>query len=216
MLQALVEPLTDMEKRTLEVLTRRLERDTIVPSYDEICQAVGLKSRGYRIYSLLDSLEEKGYIERLAGQSRAIRVLYRSDGQPFRLGATVQVPVKGLIAAGLPINPQDGFDEVVELTADLVGDPLAAYALRVRGDSMIEDSVLDGDLVILRHQNTANNGDLVAAWLLDPGETTLKRYYREGRQIRLKPANPRYQDRIVDERNVQIQGKVVAVIRRLT
>lgn len=81
---------------------------------------------------------------------------------------------------------------------------------------MIEDSVLDGDLVILRHQNTANNGDLVAAWLLDPGETTLKRYYREGRQIRLKPANPRYQDRIVDERNVQIQGKVVAVIRRLT
>lgn len=215
MWQALTEPLTDIEQRALDFLTRRLERDYVVPSYSEICAAIGLTSRGYRIGSLMDSLEEKGFIERQPGQPRALRLLFRSDGQPFRLGPTVPVPIRGLIAAGRPVDPQDGFDDMVELTADLVGDPGNVYALRVSGDSMQEDAVLDGDLVVLRHQRTAENGDMVAAWLLDSGETTLKRYYREGRTIRLRPANPGYHDRVEDESNVQVQGIVVAVIRQL-
>jgi repressor LexA len=105
--------------------------------------------------------------------------------------------------------------EVLQLTSDLLGDPTNLYALRVRGDAMREDGMFDGDLVLLRHQTTADDGDMVAAWLIDPGETTLKRYYREGRSVRLKPANPGYRDRLEDEANVQIQGKVVTVIRRM-
>lgn len=209
------EPLTELEAKVVDFVAMRLRRDQIVPSYDEICRAVGLTSRGYRIGRLLDSLEAKGFIGRVSGSPRALRVLATSDGQPFHLGATVQVPVKGVIAAGLPIDPHDGYEELIELTSDLVGDPANTYALRVAGDSMVEDAVLDGDLVLLRHQTTANNGDMVAAWLLDACETTLKRYYREGRQIRLKPANPRYRDRVEQEHNVLVQGKVVAVIRRL-
>jgi repressor LexA len=128
---------------------------------------------------------------------------------------SIELELKGVIAAGYPVDPQDGLDDVLELTADLVGDPTNVYALRVAGDSMIEDAVFDGDLVILRHQNTAASGDMVAAWLLDTGETTLKRYYREGRNIRLKAANPFYSDQLKDESQVMVQGKVVAIVRRL-
>lgn len=209
------EPLTEMEARVVEFVALRLRQDHVVPSVDEISREAGLKSRGYRIESVLEALAEKGYIERQAGRARALRLRYTSDGLPFRLGRTFQVPVKGLIAAGYPIDPQDGLTDSIELTRDLVGDPASTFALRVQGDSMAGDSVLDGDLVILKHQETANNGDMVAVWLRDPGETTLKRYYREGRRIRLRPANPRFPDRVEDEANVLVQGKVVAVIRRV-
>ncbi|MEA3336036.1 MAG: transcriptional repressor LexA [Chloroflexota bacterium] len=207
--------LTELEMEVIDFLEMQLRKDPIAPSIDEICQAVRL-TRGYRINKLLNSLREKGYIDRRPGRARSLRLLLSSDGQPFQAGSRlVQVPVLGLIAAGSPIDPQDGFDDFIEITSGLIGDPSETFALRVKGDSMIEDSVLDGDLVILQHQTTASNGDMVAAWLLDSGETTLKRYYREGRQIRLKPANAGYADRVEDESNVQVQGKVVAVVRQL-
>ena len=211
----LVESLTDLEQRALDFITLRLRKRYVIPSNAEIAHGAGLTSKGCSINKVLKSLEEKGFIEREPGKARSLRVLYTSDGWPFRLGQTVQVPLKGLIAAGYPINPHDGLDDMLELTTDLVGDPTNVYALRVSGDSMIEDAVFDGDLVILRHQNTADNGDMVAAWLLEAGETTLKRYYREGRSIRLRAANPRYPDRVEDEARVMVQGKVVAIIRRL-
>lgn len=209
------EPLTEMEARLVDFLALRLRREHVVPSLDEMSREVGLKARGYRIESLLDSLAEKGFVRRKAGLPRSLRLLFTSDGQPFQLGRIFTVPIKGLIAAGYPIDPRDGLNETIELTRDLVGDPTDTYALRVHGDSMIDDAVFDGDLVILKHQNTANNGDMVAVWLHSPGETTLKRYYREGRRIRLKPANPKYPDRLEDEANVQVQGKVMAIIRPL-
>ena len=209
------EPLTEIEAQAVDFMAMRLRRDHVVPSYDEISREVGIGSRGYRIDSLLESLEEKGYIRRHPGQARALRVFFTSDGEPFHLGQTFQVPLCGVIAAGFPIDPKDGLNDTIELTRDLVGDPTNTFALRVQGNSMIGDSVHDGDLVILRHQVSALNGDMVAVWLRDPGETTLKRYYREGRRIRLKPANPRYPDRVEDEDNVLVQGKVVAVIRQV-
>ena len=214
-MKILVDSLTDLERQALDFATRRLRQSYVCPSNEEISRAIGLTSKGYRINGVLNSLEEKGFIEREPGKARSLRVLFTSDGWPFRLGQTVQVPLKGVIAAGYPINPHDGLDDMLELTTDLVGDPTNVFALRVSGDSMIEDAVFDGDLVILRHQNTANNGDMVAAWLLEAGETTLKRYYREGRNIRLKAANPRYPDRVEDEARVMVQGKVVAIVRRL-
>lgn len=210
-----VDSLTDLERQALDYATRRLRQSYVCPSNEEISRAIGLTSKGCRINGVLKSLEEKSFIEREPGKARSLRVLFTSDGRPFRLGQTVQIPLKGVIAAGFPINPHDGLDDMLELTTDLVGDPTNVYALRVSGDSMIEDAVFDGDLVILRHQNTANNGDMVAAWLEPAGETTLKRYYREGRNIRLRAANPRYPDRVEDEAHVMVQGKVVAIIRRL-
>ena len=210
-----VDSLTDLERQALDFTTRRLRQHHVCPSNDEIARGAGLTSKGCSVNKVLKSLEEKGFIEREPGKARSLRVLCTSDGWPFHLGQTVPVPMRGIIAAGYPINPHDGLVDVLELTTDLVGDPTNVYALRVSGDSMIEDAVFDGDLVILRHQNTADNGDMVAAWLVDAGETTLKRYYREGRNIRLKAANPRYPDRVEDESQVMVQGKVVTIIRRL-
>lgn len=209
-----IEPLTEMEAQVVEFLALRLRQDHSAPSVDEISRAAGLNSRGYRIESVLEALAEKGYIERRAGRARALVLRYTADGLPFRLSRTFQVPIKGFIAAGYPIDPQDGLNEAVEMTRDLVGDPANTFALHVLGDSMVGDCVLDGDLVVLRHQEVADNGDMVAVWLREPGETTLKRFYREGRRIRLRPANPKYPDRIEDEANVLVQGKVVAIIRR--
>ncbi|MEZ4767475.1 MAG: transcriptional repressor LexA [Caldilineales bacterium] len=214
-MKAPVDSLTDLEQRALDFITLRLRDHHVNPSTAEIVRGVGLTSKGCTIDKVLRSLEEKGFIEREPGKARSLRVFFTSDGWPFHLGQTVQVPLKGVIAAGFPIDPQDGLDDMLELTTDLVGDPTNVYALRVSGDSMIEDSVFDGDLVILRHQDTADNGDMVAAWLTEAGETTLKRYYREGRSIRLRAANPRYPDRVEDEARVMVQGKVVAIIRRL-
>lgn len=212
----LVEPLTDLERHALDFVTKEFRKRQIIPNTEEIARGAGLSSKGYHIQKVLSSLEEKGYLERQPGKARSLRVLYTSNGLPFRLGQTVEIPLKGVIAAGFPINPHDGLnEEPLDLTTDLVGDSTNVYALRVSGDSMIEDSVLDGDLVILRHQETADNGDMVAAWLTDSKETTLKRYYREGRNIRLRAANPRYPDRVEDETRVLVQGKVVAIIRRL-
>ena len=135
----------------------------------------------------------------------------RSTGDRFR------VPVLGYIAAGAPISvePVDAqhADEWLEVAGDLLGARDNLFALRVRGDSMIDASVLNGDIVILRHQNTANNGDMVAAWNVAAEETTLKFFFQRGNQIELRPANPSFQPIHLPAAQVRINGKVVTVIR---
>lgn len=129
------------------------------------------------------------------------------------------VPVLGHIAAGEPIqvNPSDtsNADEWVYLNEALYRDREKLFALRVRGDSMVDASVLDGDIVILRHQERAENGEMVAAWIEGQEETTLKRFYLEGKQVRLRAANPNYQDMFFPAAQVSVKGKVVSVIRQL-
>lgn len=129
------------------------------------------------------------------------------------------VPVLGYIAAGEPIqvNPSDtsNADEWVYLNEALYRDREKLFALRVRGDSMVDASVLDGDIVILRHQERAENGEMVAAWIEGQEETTLKRFYLEGKQVRLRAANPNYQDMFFPAAQVSVKGKVVSVIRQL-
>jgi repressor LexA len=128
------------------------------------------------------------------------------------------IPILGHIAAGQPITV---FPESVEtadtldLAVDVVSRSEGVYALRVQGDSMIDALVDSGDLVILNAQNTANNGDMVAAWLLDREETTLKYFFREGSMVRLQPANESYDPITVPANQVEIQGKVIAIVRRL-
>jgi repressor LexA len=130
----------------------------------------------------------------------------------------IQVPLLGRIAAGTPIPvPEDSFaGESIELTRDIVSADRQTYALQVRGDSMIDAFINDGDVVIMRHQETANDGEMVAAWLVNEEETTLKRYYHEGNRIRLQPENSQMEPIYVAPGNLQIQGKVLAVIRQVT
>ncbi|RME44061.1 MAG: transcriptional repressor LexA [Chloroflexi bacterium] len=206
------------ERRILHFLERYYLAHGISPSFEEIRQAVNLPSKDH-VFRDLNMLEEKGFIERQPGKSRSIRLLRCADGQPFDVGG-FEVQVWGVIAAGKPIPaPGDGaghdVQDTVRLTRDIVQKRDGVYALRVQGNSMIDALVNDGDIVILRHQQDANNGDMVAVWLEQEGETTLKRFYHEGSRIRLQPENQSMSPIYADPRNVRIQGKVIAVIRQL-
>lgn len=187
------------------------------PTIREIGEAVGITSTSVVNYNL-DALQRLGYIYRDRTVSRGIRLV---EGLSELTGAVelVRVPLLGRIAAGEPLRVfTDGFDsetDTIELTRDLVPDEEGIYALRVKGTSMIDALINDGDIVVMRHVETANNGDMVAAWLSDREETTLKRFYHEGERIRLQPENQTMAPIYVDADKVDIKGRVVAVIRQL-
>jgi repressor LexA len=181
----------------------------------------------------LNSLERLGYIERDKDISRGIRLLKDADGLPFEVSNaalmpasadTFQVPLVGIIAAGEPIPiPGSNFspmgDRAIELTRDIIREQEGLYALEVRGDSMVDALVNDGDIVVMKHQKEARDGEMVAVWLKDREETTLKHFYHEKgkgkRRVRLQPANPTMQPIWVDAANVEVQGKVILVLRKL-
>lgn len=217
---------SERQRQILEYIEYYIDQHGFPPSIREIGKAFSISSTSVVNYHLR-RLEALGLIERDRDVSRGLRLVKaspavapRSDG-PAWPASWVPAPslrLLGRIAAGEPIpvpdhNPFGG--ETIELPSLLGMDLDNLYALEVRGDSMIDALVDDGDLVILRYQQTAHNGDMVAAWLRDQEETTLKRFYLEGDRVRLQPANPSYQPIIVDADQVEVQGKVVAVIRRL-
>jgi repressor LexA len=171
----------------------------------------------------LNILEKQGLISREKEVSRGLR-LTAHNGRPLLDARFIQVPLLGRIVAGKPIEvPEAGTSafeadhESVTLTRDLLpeADPSKLFALHVKGDSMIDASIHDGDIVVMKHQETARDGDLVAAWIKDKHQTTLKRFYRRKGMIELVPANPSFKTIHVEPKNVAIQGKVVLVIRQL-
>lgn len=205
--------LSDRQKKIVEFIGAHVQKHGYPPTIREIGQEVGIPSTSVVKYNL-DRLENLGRLERRREVSRGLRLTGRPSAAP---PATVQVPLLGYIRASEPLPTFDSFsDEMVELTVDMVREPQLVYALRVQGESMRDASVHDGDLVVLRHQQTADPGDMVAAWLGEEQGLTLKRYYPEGKMIRLQPANEAYQPIMVPAGQVQIQGKVIAVIRRLS
>ncbi len=187
------------------------------PTIREIGEAVGISSTSVVNYNL-DALQRAGFIYRDRTVSRGIRLV---EGLEELTGATelVKIPLLGRIAAGAPIQVMEGaYDsdtDNIELTRDIVSDEEGVYALKVQGTSMIDAFINDGDIVVMRHADTADNGDMVAAWLVDEEETTLKRFYQEGSQIRLQPENQTMEPIYADANNVRVQGRVVAVIRQL-
>ena len=186
------------------------------PTIREIGKAVNISSTSVVNYNL-DALQRAGLIYRDRTVSRGIRL---KEGLEELTGAInlIKVPLLGPIAAGEPILRFEGSyeaDDFVELSGDLVSDNEGMYALKVKGTSMIDALINDGDIVVMRHTNTANNGDMVAAWLPEQEETTLKRFYREGNRIRLQPENQTMDPIYVDSDKVDVQGRVVAVIRQL-
>ena len=183
------------------------------PTVREIGRAAGISSTSVVDYNL-NVLEKAGYIRRDREISRGIEML---GDEPER-HSIVAIPIVGQIAAGEPIVALEGQRESLTLSPELA--PEGSYALRVRGKSMIEDLIDDGDLVVVKPQDTAENGEIVVALVVDgeapEGTATLKRLYRERGRIRLQPRNPEMAPIFVEPENLRVQGKVVSVIRHLS
>ncbi len=210
----MVLPLTSREQRVLEFIESYIQQNSRPPTNREIGKACGITSTSHVAYCL-KNLQEKGYLERFPNTSRGLRL--SEELRRENEGATVRVPIIGQIAAGQPIEAFREHDGDLELSREMV--KRGAYALRVKGRSMIDDLIDDGDLVVVQPTSTAQPGDTVVALLNGPGEegeVTLKRYFRgPSGTIRLQPANAGMKPIFVKPDEIRIQGKVVSVIRRV-
>ncbi len=199
------QPLTRRQREILDFLNEFIEQHGYAPSLEEIGRRFGLSSLA-TVHKHLTNLQEKGFIRRAWNRSRSVELV------PTRVGArALDLPLLGTVAAGVPIEAVVS-SESVGVPEDLVGQR-DAYALRVRGNSMIDEQIRDGDIVIVEDRKTAANGEMVIA-LLNGTEVTLKKFYLAGRRIRLQPANPALEPLLVDADQVRIQGVVVGVLRR--
>jgi len=239
--------LTRKQRDLLMFIHKRVQRDGISPSFDEMKEALDLRSKS-GIHRLITALEERGFIRRLAHRARAIEILrlpenvnaggvsrggfrpsviqgdrQRDDdfgatiaklgGQPVsEIAEARTVPVIGRIAAGVPIEALEQGGTQLGVPSMMLSSTGEHYALEVRGDSMAEAGIHEGDIVVVRRQSTADNGDIVVA-LIEDHEATLKRLRRKGGAIALEAANPAYQTQVYRSDQVKIQGKMVGLIR---
>lgn len=211
-----LEGLSDRQQRIYHFIRQFAHDKHYPPTIREIGGALGISSTSVVNYNL-NRLEEAGLIEREREVSRGLKVVEDVEALPQDL---LPVPLMGVIAAGEPIPVLDGNTssyghEMIQLTRDICKDERGIYALQVKGNSMIDALINDGDIVIMRHADTARNGDMVAVWLKDEELTTLKRFFHEESQVRLQPANSTMPPIYVDPENIEVQGKVVAVVRSL-
>ena len=219
--------LTAKQKELLLYIHERIKETGVSPSFDEMKEALDLASKS-GIHRLITALEERGFLRRLPHRARALEVLKLPDSaapsappkgrnhfRPSVVGDARDggsVPILGQIAAGVPIEALQNEIGRINPPADLIGSG-EHFALEVKGDSMIQAGILDGDVVIVRKTDTADSGDIVVA-LIDAEEATLKRLRRRGNSVALEAANPNYETRIFGPDRVQIQGKMVALVRR--
>jgi len=198
-------PLTKRQREILDFLNDFIQQHGYAPSLEEIGRRFNLSSLA-TVHKHLTNLEEKGFIKRAWNRSRSVELV------STRLGArAVELPLLGYVAAGSPIEAVVG-SESLAVPETLVGKR-DSYVLRVKGDSMIEEHIRDGDYVIVEDRRTADNGEMVIA-LLNGSDVTLKKLYREQGRVRLQPANPTIQPIVVPADQVQVQGVVVGVMRR--
>ena len=196
--------LTKRQKELLDYLTAYIEQHGYAPTLEEIGRNFALGSLA-TVHKHLQNLEHKGHIRRLPNRSRALEVTPRDGAR-----ATVQVPLLGRVAAGNPLEPIE-VPESVALPEEMLGRG-ETFALRVQGDSMVGDGILDGDVVVVESRNTVENGATVVA--LVRGEATLKRFFRERGRVRLMPANERLAPIVAAAEDVEVRGEVVALLRR--
>ena len=232
--------LTRKQHELLMFIHERLKESGIPPSFDEMKDALDLRSKS-GIHRLIKALEERGFIRRLPNRARALEVIRMPEssvaaggarsrgfspaviegdlGRPRQVAAlpaadndAVSIPVMGRIAAGTPIEAIQTHSHSISVPPEMLGSG-EHYALEIRGDSMIDAGIFDGDTVLIRKANTADNGDIVVA-LIDDEEATLKRLRRKGASIALEAANPAYETRIFGPDRVNIQGRLVGLMRR--
>lgn len=197
------------QKQILKFLREYVEKYGYSPTLGEIAEAMGVSSLA-TVHEHIQALVKKGIIRKFDGSVRGIEIL---DQNIARTLEGIELPVLGFIAAGQPIMAYSDPDATINVSPSLVSDKKRSYVLQVKGDSMIEDGILDGDFVIIEEQNFAYDGDIVVA-LLENGLATLKRYYKEPNRIRLEPANAAMDPIYANFGDVQIQGRCVGVIRR--
>jgi repressor LexA len=199
--------MTKRQREILSFLESHIQAHGYAPSFEEIAEQFSFQSLA-TVHEHLTNLERKGYIRRSYNESRSIEVL-----PPRGTAGATEIPILGLVAAGLPIEAVV-HGETIQVPDQMLGRRGPNYALRVRGDSMVDAHVLNGDLVVVQGRHSADNGEMVIA-LVNGSEATVKRYYREsGGWVRLQPANSTMQPIRVPESDLQIQGVVVGVIRR--
>ncbi len=198
--------LTKRQREILDFIDGFVRFRGYSPSFEEIAEHFGYRSLA-TVHEHLCNLQAKGYIQKSHNESRSIE-LVESE---VRIGA-LDLPLMGEVAAGEPIEAIED-RETISVPEDMVAGVAGHYVLRVRGDSMIDEQIRDGDYVVVQSRETAHNGEMVIA-LIDGENATMKKYYREGGRIRLQPANPRLDPMYFDEERVKIQGIVVGVIRK--
>lgn len=233
--------LTKKQIQLLEFISHRMTRDGVPPSFDEMKDALDLRSKS-GIHRLVTALEERGFIRRLPHRARALEILRLpdaisgegdaadrtagfepkviagsrparpSDAMPLTDSGAIELPVMGRIAAGVPIEAISEISHHLSVPGNMLSAQGEHYALEIRGDSMIDAGIHDGDIVVIREQNTAENGDIVVA-LVKGHEATLKRFRRKGSMIALEAENPAYETRILSADAVEVQGRLVGLIR---
>ena len=206
--------LSPKQERIINFVPEFLQDKGYPPTIRDIATGCGISSTSVVAYNL-EKLEQAGYIRRHSDISRGIEFLSpQENGRKL-----VYVPIVGVIAAGEPIPVPDagisGPNEGLEVSGELVRGKQDIYALRVKGNSMMDALIGDGDIVLMDYGNSAENGDMVAIWLKEEQEVTLKRFFSESSRIRLQPANSQMKPIYTSPENVEIQGKVVAVIRHI-
>jgi repressor LexA len=234
--------LTPKQKELLLFINERLKESGVPPSYDEMKEALDLRSKS-GIHRLITALEERGFIRRLPHRARALEIVKLPEGaqNSFRRSSasprgfapsviegsrrrgfsesdsrtssySLGIPVMGQIAAGVPRSAIENHSHTINVPDEMLASG-EHFALEVKGDSMIEAGIFDGDTVVIRKTDTATNGDIVVA-LVDDEEATLKRFRRKGQSVALEAANPAYETRIFGPDRIRIQGKLVGLLRR--
>ena len=227
--------LTRKQLDLLDFINKRVQRDGVPPSFDEMKEALDLRSKS-GIHRLITALEERGFIRRLAHRARAIEIVKLPDAIDTSKGFVpkviegdrpdtppparampveahaVELPVMGRIAAGVPIAAISEVSHNVAVPGQMLSGKGHHYALEVKGDSMIDVGINDGDIVVILESNTAENGDIVVA-LVEDQEATLKRFRQQGNTIALEAANPAYETRLFRDDQVKVQGRLVGLIR---
>ncbi len=202
---------TDKQQKVLDYVKEQIKKEGYAPSVREICKALDLKSTS-TVHGYLSRLEKKGLIQKAALKPRTLRIVSEQDDEKtfYTSKEMVDVPIVGKVTAGLPILAVENVEDTFPLPIDFVGNS-ETFMLRVRGDSMIDAGILDGDLVLVKKQNNAENGDIVVALIED--EATVKKFYKEKNYIRLQPQNQFMQPILVP--TCTILGKVAGVFRKL-
>ena len=227
--------LTKKQLELLEFIYNRTQNDGVSPSFDEMKEALSLRSKS-GIHRLITALEERGFIRRLAHRARAIEITkmpnLQSNGsknfnpriiqgsQPSKPSDAMSVssddvrslPLMGRIAAGVPISAIEDYTQDIPVPNNMLRSESRHYALEIKGDSMIDAGINDGDVVIIKETNTAETGDIIVA-LVEDQEATLKRFRRSGSSIALEAANPAYETRVFRDSQIKVQGKLVGLIR---
>lgn len=230
--------LTKKQLDLLEFIHKRVQRDGVPPSFDEMKEALDLRSKS-GIHRLITALEERGFIRRLAHRARALEIVrlpeslggeashgftprvidgdrpaapQPANAQPVEAAQAFEVPLMGRIAAGVPIEAINNMTHSVTVPGGMIAGTGDHYALEVKGDSMIEAGINDGDVVVIRETSVAEDGDIVVA-LVDDSEATLKTFRRKGASIALEAANPAYETRVYPSDQVKVQGRLVGLIR---